>query len=255
MQFLELYTTALDTELGSIQTTLFTTVRRKRAINLGQTEFLRLTNCYVRRYSLTLVDDTAEYDLIASIGEANFFRLSSQLPVIKRTISSTVTHLGGQDLPRRSPDWLDEHRPGWRDADEGTPTAWYIREEEGTTLFGLNPPPKIAVGDTWLGLIPYVAIPDTLSGDTDEPFSTGTPTQTDLRPYHQALAHFGAGKMELLRRNYPASDRQMQLFAGYVADFLENRKVEGPQHVVLARSYLGDANRFGRHYESGDPRR
>ena len=128
MDFVGMYGDAIDTQLGTTdRTQRFTTARRKLEINSGQREFLRLTNCYVRRKDITLIDNTREYDLIAEIAEANFFRLtgSDQLPVIKRTISSVVDYIAGEtDFPRRTPDWLDRFDPGWRASTKGTPTAW-----------------------------------------------------------------------------------------------------------------------------------
>lgn len=259
MTFLQMYGDAIDTELGSAdRTQRFTSARRKLETNNGQREFVRLTGCYVRRAAIALTDNVGEYDLVTLVGEANFFRLTGadQLPVIKRTISAVVDYIAGEnDFPRRTPDWLDRFEPGWRTATKGTPTAWYTRQEEGDLFIGATPPPKIAGGDTWSLLTPYVAYPDTMVADADEPFSTGAPTLTALLPYHQALVHYASGKLELLRRNYPASDRQMQLFAGFVAEYLESRRIEGPQHVVLARDYLGDANQSRATLDLGDPRR
>jgi hypothetical protein len=260
MTFLELYGDAIDTELGTAdRTQRFTTARRKLEINAAQKEFNRLTNCYVRRATITpLVSGTGEYNLLTAITALDFIRLagSDQLPVLKRTISATVDYITGmKDFPRRSTDWLDNFEPGWRSADPATPTSWYTRQDAGTLLIGLSPAPLIAVGDVWQLLVPYVANPDVMTGDAVVPFSTGADVQISLLYYHQALAHFAAGKLELLRKAYNASDLQMKKFAGYVAEYLEGQRVDGPQHVVLARDYLGEANRHRRGLDLGDPRR
>jgi hypothetical protein len=261
MTFLELYGDALDQELGTAdRTRLFLTAKRKLAINVAQTEFLRLTNCYVRRAEIDLEDGTHEYDLLAAIGDSNFFRLDGarELPVIQRESSTgDYTYIGGDDFVRRSTDWLDRHSPGWRNSGHsGTPDAWYVRQDNGTLLVGIAPPPSIPAGDEWLLLVPYVAVPDTMTSDSDIPFSTSSNAQSSLIPFHQALVHHAASKLELLRKNYGASDRQTQLFAGYAADFLQSRQPDGPQHVTMHHDYLGSANKhrstFG---DTGDPRR
>ena len=259
MTFADLYGTELDTQLGTTdRTQRFTTARRKSEVNAGMREFNRLTSCYVRRGSITLVDDTGEYDLIAGIGATLFLRLApDQLPVVKRSISSDITYLAGKDLPRRSPDWLDDFSPGWRDADAGTPEYWYTRDDDGDLMIGLTPPPSIEAADAgaWLLLVPYVAEPTAMSADADVPFTTAAEVKVSLTPFHPALAHYAAAKLELLRKNTPASDRQMQIFGGYVTDYLQSRAVAGPQHVVLARDYLGEANKMRDNFDVRDPRR
>jgi hypothetical protein len=63
-QFSTLYTSRLDEELGTDDsTTLFTTARRKAAINRGLEQFAELTECYVRWSTLVITSTAAEYDL------------------------------------------------------------------------------------------------------------------------------------------------------------------------------------------------
>lgn len=251
MTFLELYGDAITTEIGTSDTTQrFTTARRKAAVNFGMQEFNRLTNCFVKRYDLALVDETAEYNLQAV---SDFFRLpgAQQLPVIRIVDGSDTTYIGGKELPQRSTDWLDTNESGWRNADAGTPTAWYLREDADDTYFGLSPAPSITGAEVWTARIPYVAVPATLTADADVPFAA----LPRLIPYHQAIAHLASAKMELLRKNYGAADRQIQIASGYIADFVTSRGVEGPQHVQFQRDYLGDANMHRATLETGDPRR
>lgn len=77
-QFSSLYGNRLDEELGTDDSTvLFTTARRKRAINRGADEFSKLTQCLVRRATFTVTGGTAEYDLnstqVIPAGDFNFF--------------------------------------------------------------------------------------------------------------------------------------------------------------------------------------
>jgi hypothetical protein len=121
MIFSDLYGTELTRELGSSDTsTLFTTARRKAAINAAQLEFVKRTECLTRQTSVTIVDGTQEYDLDA-IANADFGWLSKQGPSIAITSGSTVRYIEGDDLEETSVERLNVEEPGWRGQSAGTP--------------------------------------------------------------------------------------------------------------------------------------
>lgn len=235
--FVDLYGDLLDIELGSAdRTELFTTARRKAAINAGQKEFARLTNCLPILGTIAVVDGTAEYGL-----EANFptFRdLASDAIELLTTDGTTDTWYSGEDFPRRDIVWLNQHEPGWRTARAGTPMAYYLREGGGEVFLGLYPAPDIPAGETWTFYVTYQAQPDAMSADADVPFTVSGNAKVSLTDWHIALVHFAASRLEKLRRNYAVEDRQRQLFASYVADYLSRKgKRPGGQRISLARSY------------------
>lgn len=240
--FLELYGVLLDRELGSVDNTLFTTVRRKAAVNEGQQEFVRLTGCLTREASISLSDDDAEKDLEVVITADDFLRFAPTGARLKHVSGSTTRYLAGDDFSRRDEVWLDKFNPGWRSASSGTPTAYYLREDGGAVYLGLTPPLSISGSDTWTLYVPYVALPADMSADADLPFTVATNAKKTLRNWHQGLAHFAAARLESLRKNYQAYDRQMQLFNSYVADYLQQQRRPGGTHVVPMRDYLGEHN-------------
>src|SRR3990167_8386798 len=125
MTFLELYGVELDREVGSDSTTLFTTVRRKAAINAAQLEFVERTECLTRQTTVALVDGTQEYDLEAI---TDFLRISKQGVSIRITDSdANVRYIEGDDLTVTSVERLNQEAPGWRAVDAGTPTHVYLR--------------------------------------------------------------------------------------------------------------------------------
>lgn len=240
--FSELYGILLDRELGSLDTQLFTTVRRKAAINEAQREFVRLTGCLTRQATIALSDNDSEKDLEAVITADDFLMLTKDGVQLKQVSGSTTRYLAGPDFPRRDVPWLDRHMPGWRSASPATPQAYYIREDGGQVFLGFAPPLNITGSDTWSALVPYVAYPSDMSADADEPFTVSSNAKRTLRQWHQGLVHFAAARLELLRKNYPAYDRQMQLFNTYVTDYLQKQRRPGGQHVLMERDYLGDAS-------------
>lgn len=246
MEFEELYGEALDTELGSAdRTERFTTFRRKRAINLGQREFARLTDCFPREAQIDLVSDLREYDLEAVINDEAFLRFTEQQPYLHLTdAGGHLRSITGEEFPRRDIAQLDRETPGWRSNSSGsTPCEWYLREEGGRTFFGLNPMPSIPSGATWLAFVPYSSYPADMILDDDEPFQTdsGGNPKTSLRIYHQAIVHRAAAELEKLRRNYPQMKEQLRLFGGMVQDYREKKVPTGGQRVSFARNYAQEA--------------
>src|SRR6185503_11225469 len=113
MLFSSLYGARLDEELGTDDSTvLFTTARRKAAINKGMTEFAELTECLIRQSTITLTGGTAEYNLNSSLvipGE-DFLRLAKQQVEFRYIdASSNVTVLSGDNLPRRDLNWQNRY--------------------------------------------------------------------------------------------------------------------------------------------------
>jgi len=86
-----------------------------------------------------------------------------------------------------------------------------------------------------------------MTDDAHEPFSVvaGTSPLKVLRPWHQALVHYAAALLEPLRKNYAGEQRQRQLFAAQVADYLQRQRPKGGQTVKLSRHYYRDARRRG----------
>ena len=240
MTFTELYGDRLDRELGSSDTRqLFTTARRKSAINDAQREWVRQTECLVRELSITLLDGVREYDLRTRT--TDFWMLAkpgADLTIIETSGTRTVS---GPDFPQRSEAWLDAEEPDWRNASAGTPTAWYLRHSGGQLKFRVTPAPDTATSERWTVRLYYLAQPTDMSVDADEPFEVNGESPQWLRPWHQALVHYAAAQLEKLRRDHAASDMQLQRFVTYVTDFLQRQRPKGPRTVRWARDYRGEA--------------
>jgi hypothetical protein len=111
--FSTLYGIELDRELGTAdRDQRFTTARRKAAINAGQLEFVKRTECLQRQASVTLVDATQEVDLEASV--TDFGWIAKQGISIAITSGTTTRYLEGDDLEVTSVANLNVEEPGWR---------------------------------------------------------------------------------------------------------------------------------------------
>ncbi len=243
MQFSDLYGTQLDIELGSAdRTQLFTTVRRKKAINDAMHNFERMTSCTPVFGSIAIVDNTAEYDLLSNF--QNFISLQDRRePTIRRVTSGgAVSYIQGDGFERRTPTWLDRDAPGWLADPKGTPNSWYIRDDSGTTYIGVDPAPSVGT-ETWTLKVPYLSSSTDMSADADLPFTVAAKSFAVLTPYHQALVHYAAGLLEPLRKNYSGAQRQMGLYAGYIAQYETKKRKDGPNTITLKRNYLRDATR------------
>jgi hypothetical protein len=246
--FVELYATALDYELGTNDSAvLFTTARRKASINEGLREFADLTECWVRESTITVYSTQALYNLTSTavVPAMDFLRLTADGPTYRYTDAANyVTYIAGDDLPRRDPPWLNAHEPGWP-ASTGTtyPQSWYLEARDGSLNVGLYPPPSLSTGSTAALLLPYIARPSSLIDDTSVPF-TDTNTglvRTDLMPFHQATVHYAAHRLELLRKDTEASDRQLQKFLGYVQRYIQAKRKPAGETIRPARSYFSKA--------------
>lgn len=247
MQFSSLYGARLDEELGTDDNSvLFTTARRKAAINKGQSEFAELTECLVRTSTVTIAGGTGEYDLnsTVTIPGGDFVRLAKQQVEFRYVdASSNLTILTGDDLPRRDIDWLNRYEPGWRTSTVAssvmqTPTFYYERMDGGARYLGFTPTPSTGSSASATAIVPYVARPTVMTSDTNEPFQVGASVRGDLRDYHQACVHYGAHQLEKLRRDDQASDRQLQKFLGYVTRYFQNARRKGGQSLTMARNYF-----------------
>lgn len=239
--FLDLYGDLLDRELGSDdRTQLFTTSRRKTAINEAQQQFALLTECFTIQHTTgALADNLLETDLdVTSI--AGFVAVPKQGLELKKTVGTVVTQVAGDDFVRRDIPWLNRFRPGWRTESKGTPDTWYVREDGGQILVGLLPPLKVSAGETWVMIIPYVALPTDLTGDADQPFSVLGNAKTALLPWHPALPKYAAYLLEQYRKNYQVGATRLAEFNRYIADYLQRQRPRGGGHVVYARSYRGE---------------
>lgn len=237
MDFVTLYGTELDRELGSAdRTALFTTARRQAAINAAQLEWAERTQCTARQIRVTLTDEIWEYDLDSL--SSDVVNLSAQGVTIEIVPATGSTrYLEGDDLRVLSVEALDQEQPGWRAVSAGTPTVQYSRQDGGRWYLGVHPKPSIAAGDTWTALVGVVVIPAELFADADEPFTiNGNPLRL-LRPYHRALVHFAAYDLEKLRKDQARGGLQLQLFEAYVLRYVAAMRPKGGQVVRFVRNY------------------
>lgn len=244
--FADLYGSQLDIELGTDDSTsLFTSARRKHAINEGLRDFADLTECYARTCTITCSNAVGEYNLLSTVNVpgGDFLRFSKESPEYRLVDdSSNVTRVSGEDFARRDVVWLNAYEPGWRDSTGGTPTFHYLRPDGGALYFGMYPPPAIGSSDAGSVLLPYVARPSSMTDDTHTPYQSSAAIRTDLTPFHQALVHFAAHQLEKLRKDEEASDRQLQKYAGYVQRYIQSIRVKGGATIRAARNYLGRSN-------------
>lgn len=248
----------LDQELHSDDSTvLFTTAKRNAAINEGVREFARLTQCYIRRSTITIVGGTGEYDLLSTtiLPNGDFVEWVADAPAFRYTDASSNTQvLAGRDLPQRTVGWLDRFEPGWQISTQASsviqlPQVWYERMDGARRYLGFYPVPSTGSSASADVLITYRARPATLSSTGDEPFQVNSSVRTDLRDYHQGLVHYAASQLEKLRPDEQARQTQLQKFLAYVTQYLQAHRIKGGTHTTPARSY------FRRPTEAGeDPR-
>lgn len=258
--FSSLYGTRLDRELGSDdRTILFTTARRKAAINEAAAEFADVTECLTRQSTIGVVGGVAEYDLNASttFPNADFLRFSPEQVQFRYTdAAGTVTVLAGDDLPRRDVDWLNRYQPGWQVSTVASsvmqwPQIYYERIDGGHRYLGLWPTPSTGSSASADLVVPYVAQPPVLTSDTSEPYTVGGTVRSDLKPYHQALVHKAAALLERFRRDAEMEQKQDGLFVTYLTRYLASKRVKNGSLVTSAVNYF----RPRRTVISEDPRR
>lgn len=257
--FTDLYGERLTRELGSEDTThLFTTARRKAAVNEAALEWVKQTESFVKQASIVLVNGTREYDLESSavLTADDFLWVAAQGVEYALTVTATgvVTYRSGDDFPRKDLPLLHRESPGWR-ATSATalPASWYLRHDGGKTYLGLSEPPLIAAGETAAVTLPYVAKPLSLSADADVPYSVSSDALEVLEPWLQGIVNYAAALLEPLRKNYQGEQRQRTLFAAQVADYLQRRRPKGGQQILVSRAYYRQA-RSGMYDRPLDPR-
>jgi hypothetical protein len=259
MIFSHLYSSALDRELGTDDSTrLFTTGRRKDAIKQAELHWCDLTECAIRQSTVSCSNAVGEYNLLSTVNIAtgDFLRIATQQPEYHRISSgssASTTFIAGDQFPRRDVNWLNTYEPGWRSSTGADPEGWYERMDGGRRLLGLFPPPRIGSSETGAVIVPYVAKPSTDVSDTYVPFTFGSTVRDDLEPYHQALVHYAASELEKLRLNTEASQVQFQLFVGYLDRYQRSREPKGLKTVRTARNYFGEVRRRGRDTEPSIP--
>ena len=263
--FSSLYGTYLDTELGTADSTvLFTTTRRKAAINQGVQRFANLTNCWERQTTITILDGQQEYDLLSTVNvpAGDFNKLSaSQVQFFYSDASSNVSVVSGDQLQRRDLPWLNRYEPDWQistTASTGTmvlPRIYYLRQEGGHQYLGFWDIPCIESSGSAKAVVPYIANPPTLVNDNDEPFTFGGLIRTDLRSYHQGIVHYAAHQLEKLRKDVQASTLQMQKFVGYVTQYLQDMRKPNGMSLTFGRSYFTRGGFFAQSDLPRDPRR
>lgn len=249
-QFSDLYGSELTRELGSADTAnLFTVARRQAAINAGQLEFVKRTECSVDEASVAIVAAQGEYSLEGAA--ANFGLIAKRGVSMQITdANNNVRYVEGDALIQASPERLNEEQPGWRAAPAGTPTNYYIKRKAGQLLLGFTPAPGPAVGETWVAIVPYVIVPAPLVNDTDLLFTYGGHTLASMQFWYRAVVHYAAYDAEKYRKDTARGSAQLQLFEDQVQKFSIADKPKGGRRVRFVRDYRGDARR-----PSGLPRR
>lgn len=247
-QFSSLYTGLLDHELGTNDsTTLFTTGRRQAAVNRGQAEFCRLTDCLERQTTLVLTGGVAEYDVNTTVViPGGDFRgwAKNDVWVTYTDAAGTKTILAGEaDFPKRDVAWLNDALPGWQDSTVASsvaqlPTLYYERLDGAHRYLGFYPVPSTGSSATITATIPYLAMPTPLTSDTQQPFVVGSGSRLDLTPYHQALVHYAAYQLEKLRRDEMAGQQQFKLFMGYVTQYLQDKREKTAVGVGFVKQYF-----------------
>lgn len=256
MNFGHLYSSALDQELGTDDSTrLFTTGRRQRAINTAQLHFCDLTECAIRQSTVSCSNGVREYNLLSTVNVPgnDYLRLAKQgieyhLVSSGASTSNSTRFVAGDLLPRREIQWLNQYDLGWRQSTGGDPSAYYERFDGGQRFLGLTPPPQIGSSETGKVILPYVAKPSSMTSDTDVPFTFGSTFRGDLEPYHQAIVHYAASELEKLRLNGEGVQVQTQLFLGYVQRFVASMQPRGGYQVRMGRNYFSEVTnrRVGR---------
>lgn len=248
MVFKELYKRRLTIELNQSDTSvLFTSTRRQEAANDGMREFASLTDCFKRRVAVAVSCGTTEY-VLSTISD--FSRLSEEGYVeYWFTDSNAATTIqAGSDFVRRDELWLNRYEPGWRQGQSYVqyPTGYYIHDDGGHTVIGVNGLPDVGSSETAALVVPYVARPEPMTSTDAVPFTYGSHVRHDLTEYHPAIVHFAAYRLLPLIGDYHEADRQHAKFMSYVDRYKDNRRRKGGTHVTVARNYYGQSQRRGR---------
>ena len=248
--FETLYSESLNLELNSSDSnTLFTTARRKQAINDAAEEFADLTECLIRQSSITVSCNTTEYTLL---GSTDITRLAKQgLEYRVRSSGGStarwLTWLSGDQFAERPIEWRNKQTVGWRQSTTvGTPSGYYRRTDGGNLFLGLDIPPDVGSSEAAEILLPYVARPVVMTSTSDVPFTVNSSVRTDLTVYHRALPHYAAYTLLPLLGDEAGSQAQLQKFMGYVARYLQNLRPKGGTMRQFGHNYLRASRMRGR---------
>jgi hypothetical protein len=240
MDFVTLYGTELDRELGTAdRTQRFTTARRKAAINAAQLEWNKRTECVTRLASVSLVDDTQEYDLETI---TDFAQISRRGVSIRIVSGSSTRYLEGKSFTSTSVERLNIDEPNWRAVAAAIPAKYYTRRDGGAFFLGLHPKPHITGSDTWTALVDYVIVPADMSADSDEPFTISGNALKTQRPWHRALVYYAAFDLEKLRKDTAREQAMFQLFEAEVTRYLGAEKPKSGDQVQFAQNYRRKLN-------------
>jgi hypothetical protein len=254
--FSDLYDNALHVELGSNDTAvLFTTVRRKHAINEGYRQFAALTECFVRQETINCTQAVQEFNLNSTtvIADGDYIRPATQGPVFQISDSNGLRQtLSGDLFPQVSVPYLDYGSQDWRSTGVGYPTGWYLRSDGGQRFLGVDRPVGLSTSSTETARIlwPYIAKPSSMTQDNEVPFAADGLSRSDLYEYRQAFVHYAAHDLEKLRKDKDASDYQLKKFQGYVQRYLDVQRPKGNRVVRAAVSYFSRSRRSS---EGGSP--
>ena len=250
MDFARLYGPELNLLLNdSDSNVLYTSTRRQQATNDGMVEFAALTECYVRRATITVSCNTAEYILstisdftrLSPMGLAEYWHTSSGASSI-----SHFTQLAGDDFLRRDELFLNRYDPAWRTSTtpQKFPRMHYMRLDGGNSLIGLSEPPLVGSSETVRLIVPYIAKPQPMTASTSIPFTdTGGAVRNDLEAYHQAFPHYAAYKLLPLAGRIQEAQTNLQIFQSYVERFKSDNRPRGGQFVTYARQYFRNSRR------------
>lgn len=262
MTFAELYGEALHHELGSSDVSeLFTTARRKVAINRAQREFARLTQCFSADLVQPVTDGLAVYDL--DVLSNNLFVNFKAQPVRLRRTTTASGAVSEDRLTRHDEPWLDAQNIGWRNSPQsGVADTYAFIVDGGTNQIALSLRPQVPTTETWELVVPVVLNPPDMANDGDVPFTwpSGSPLTPNpnmaLEPYHWALAHFAASQLERLRKDTQAVEGQLSMFGAYIQDYKATRRPRGGDvRARQARDYYRRTRNSGSGaIEQGDPR-
>lgn len=251
MTFVDLYGEQLDIQLSSADRTgAFATARRKREVNNGMREFVRVTECVKKNGTIAVVDGQATYDLEASFSDYWFLSKAEGISIAITNGTTTRYLVEGKHLTRVDKRRLDREHPNWRAATATTPKIIYIDEEGGTTLLGLYPPLDLQSGETATITVPYVPEVADMSGDSDEPWTFAGNVVKRLRPWRLACSHYAAYKLEWARKSYTSAKEQLAFFNAFVKDYFDKQEIPGGDVVAFAHDYYAPTRKPA---FSGDP--
>lgn len=245
--FSSLFGSYLDEELGTDDSTvLFTTARRKAAINKGAARFAQLTQCLTRRVTFTITGGTSEYDLNSTtiIPSGDFHDFDKDGVEFRYTdASSNLTILARDTLPRRDIDWLNEYLPGWRTSTVASsvsqlPQFWYVRPDGAQYNMGFAPMPSTGSSASAACMLSYIADPPVMVNSTEQPYTYSGAYRVDLGNYHQALVHYAAHQLEKLRQDEQRSQTQLQKFMGYIQQYIQDQRIKGGRQIRQAKTYF-----------------